>query len=87
MGFYTGSIELELGFLDPLSVLYSALSHEKPALGVKISKRTDDFKSSLVFGDPSITDMVKTKDFFNDQKWMFAFSSYLGLCSVFLMIN
>ncbi len=82
MEFYTGSIEPELGFLDPLSVLYAALSHEKPALDVKISKRTDDFESGLVLGDPSITDMVKTKDPFNDQEWMLAFGPYLRLCTV-----
>ena len=77
MGFYIASIEPELGFLGPFGVSYPALSHKKSALHVKISKSADDFKSSLVFGDPSITDMVKTKDLFNDQEWMLAFSSYL----------
>ena len=77
MGFYTGSIEPQLGFLDPLSFLYAALSYKKSALDVKISKSADDFKSGLVFGDATITDMAKTKYFFNDQEWMLAFSPYL----------
>ena len=77
MGFYIGSIEPELGFLDPFDISYPALSYKKSALDVKISQSADDFKPGLVFGDATITDMAKTKDLFNDQEWMLAFSSYL----------
>ena len=82
MGFYIGSIEPGLGVLDPFDVSYPALSYKKSALDVKISKSADDFESGLVLGDPSITDMVKTKDPFNDQEWMLAFGPYLRLCTV-----
>ena len=77
MGLFSGSIEPELGFLERLSTSYPTLSHEKSALDVKISKRTDYLEPSLVFSNASITDMTKTKDFFNDQEWMLAFGAHL----------
>ena len=77
MGFYSGSPEPELGFPDGLSTSYPTLSHEKSALDVKISKRTDDLEPSLVLSNAPITDMTKTKDLFNDQEWMLAFGAHL----------
>jgi len=77
MGFYISSIQPGLGVLDPFDVSYPALSYKKSALDVKISKSADDFKPGLVFGDATIPDMAKTKDLFNDQEWLLAFSSYL----------
>ena len=77
MGFYSGLIEPELEFLDRSSTSYPTLSHEKSALDVKISKRTDHLEPGLVLSNASITDMTKTKDFFNDQEWMLAFGAHL----------
>ena len=77
MGFYSGSTEPELGFLDGLSTSYATLSHEESALDVKISKRADYFEPSLVFSNAAITDMTKTKYLFNDQEWMLAFGAHL----------
>ena len=77
MGLFSGSIEPELGFLERLSTSYPTLSHEKSALDVKISKRTDYLEPSHVFSNASITDMTKTKDLFNDQEWMLTFGAHL----------
>ena len=77
MGFFSGSIEPELVFLDGLSTSYTTLSHEESALDVKISKRTDYLEPSHVFSNASITDMTKTKDLFNDQEWMLTFGAHL----------
>ena len=77
MGFYSGSTEPALGLIDLLIASYPTLSHEKSALDVKISKRTDDLEPSLVLADAPITDMTKTKDLFNDQEWMLTFGAHL----------